>query len=258
MESGLICRGKGMVGSPLFLRFFLFLFLFFSLLCSSFANVEVFSKYDTVLRVNNNDTIDVNKSLTLKNVYEVGIVPGQIEFKIGKGTDGSISQLDVTEVYAVDQYHNPIKAQVRKSDDYSVIILDVYYPLLPGFEYTFDLFYTIKYEPGGIFFKSLHIPIRESTIPIKEGLYKVVLPDNYHFTFLNEESENVTLDDNTATWAIRDDLPKSIEFEYSFVPVKIANFKGSYVFWIIVNVLLLSFLVLEVRREIKKVKAKSE
>ena len=53
--------------------------LFF--MTSVFASVEVFSKYDTVLSINNDNTIDVNKSLSLKNVYDVGIVPGQIEFK---------------------------------------------------------------------------------------------------------------------------------------------------------------------------------
>ena len=60
---------------------------------SIFGAVEVFSKYDTHLTINNDNTIEVNKSLSLKNVYDVGIVPGQIEFKIGKGTEGSIANI---------------------------------------------------------------------------------------------------------------------------------------------------------------------
>ena len=161
--------------------FFVFVLILTSLSCLN-ASVEVFSNYDTVLTVNTDNTIDINRSLTLKNVYEVGIVPGQIEFKVAKGVDGSVDNLKVMNVSAKDKFGKDIKVQVREMKDYSVIILDVYYPLLPGFEYQFDLDYKLSYNPGGIFFKSLNIPIRESTIPIEKGAFRVVLPDNYHFT----------------------------------------------------------------------------
>ena len=234
----------------------IFLFIFF--ISSVFSTVEVFSKYNTILTVNTDKTIEVNKSLSLKNVYDVGIVPGQIEFKIGKGTDGSIGNINVEGVRAFDRFGTEIKSQVRTTKDYSVIILDIYYPLLPGFEYSFDLYYKLSYEPGGIFFKSLQIPLRESTIPIQDGVFEVVLPDNYHFTYVASDSGTAELDGNSATWLIKDDQPKSIVFEYSYLPVRIGSFKGSYVFWIVVNVLLLMFLVYEVRREIKRIRQEQE
>jgi hypothetical protein len=225
---------------------------------SIFGVVEVFSKYDTHLSINNDNTIEVNKSLSLKNVYDVGIVPGQIEFKIGKGTDGSIANIEVLEVKAVDRFGTEVKSQVRKTKDFSVIILDIYYPLLPGFEYNFDLYYKLSYKPGGIFFKSLQIPLRESTIPIENGIFTVTLPNNYHFTYVYTEDEKANINSNTATWAIKDNHPKSVAFEYSYIPLIVSGFKGSYVFWILINLALVLFLVYEVRREIKRIRAEDQ
>lgn len=233
-----------------------FLSLFF--MTSVFASVEVFSKYDTILTINTDNTIEVNKSLSLKNVYDVGIVPGQIEFKIGQGTEGSISNIEVLEVKAFDRFGTEIKSQVRTTKDYSVIILDVYYPLLPGFEYSFDLYYKLSYQPGGIFFKSLQIPLRESTIPIKDGLFTVNLPENFYFTYIDTEDKESFIDGNLARWDIKDNYPKSVAFEYSYLPIRFGGFKGSYVFWIMINSLLVVFLIYEVRREIKRIKAEDE
>ena len=197
------------------------LFFFIS---SIFGAVEVFSKYNTHLTINSDNTIEINKSLSLKNVYDVGIVPGQIEFKIGKGTEGSIANIEIIEVMAVDRFGTEIKTQIRQTKDFSVIILDIYYPLLPGFEYNFELYYKLSYKPGGIFFKSLQIPLRESTIPIENGLFTVTLPDNYYFTYIFTEDTKAELDGNSATWIIKDNNPKSVAFEYSYIPLKVGNF----------------------------------
>jgi hypothetical protein len=241
------------------IRLFGFLILFFFFSSFVYSAVEVFSNYDTVLTVDTNDnSLVVNKSLSLKNVYDVGIVPGQIEFKIAKGVDGSVADLKVVDVSAIDSFGEEIKTRVSTTDEYSVIVLDVYYPLLPGFEYEFDLNYKLSYKPGGIFFKSLEIPIRESTIPIENGEYKVVLPKNYHFTYLGEKSSDVEVDGNVAIWDIKDDMPNSIEFEYSWMPIRIYDLKGSYVFWVLVNFLLLLLLVFEIRKGVKKAKKRRE
>ncbi len=229
--------------------------LFIFLLSFVHASVEVFSDYDTVLKVTSDSTLEISKNLTLKNVYDVGIVPGQIEFKIAKGTEGSIGNIDVDNVRAVDRFGTEIKHQVRTTKDYTVIVLDVYYPLLPGFEYKFNLEYQLLYEPGGIFFKSLQIPLRESTIPIEKGTFTVQLPESYHFTYVDSDSEEGgEINENKATWNIKDNVPNSIIFEYSYLPIQIGSFQGSYVFWVSVNLLLLLFLVYEVRKEIKRIR----
>ncbi len=236
------------------IRTLVFFLLGIFLVSSTFAAVEVFSNYDTTLQVFKNNTIVISKDLTLKNVYDVGIVPGQIEFKLAKGTEGSVGNVDVLNVKAVDRFGKEIKNQVRKTADHTIIVLDVYYPLLPGFEYTFDLEYTLSFEPGGIFFKSLQIPLRESTIPIQQGDFKVILPDNYYFTHLDSGGSNFSIDGNTAEWKIKNDLPHYVTFEYSYLPIRIFGLKGSYVFWISINMLLILILFIEIRRELKKAK----
>ncbi len=238
-----------------FLKQCIFLVLFLGAFFTSYASVEVFSDYSTHLKINDDDTIEINKSLTLKNVYDVGIVPGQIEFKIAKGTEGSLGNIDVQEVYAVDAFGKEIKSQIRKSKEFSVIIIDVYYPLLPGFEYEFDLYYKLSYDPGGIFFKSLQIPIRESTIPIEQGEFTVELPSSYHFTYLESEGAEGVINNNQATWQIEDNTPSSILFEYSYIPVNVGGIQGSYLFWIVVNIILALFLFFEIRREVKRIKS---
>ena len=237
-----------------FLRFGIILFFLLTVFSFSYASVEVFSKYDTTMKITSSNTIEVNKSMALKNVYEVGIVPGQIEFKIGSGTEGSVGNIAITNIFAYDEFGNEIRATLRETSTFSTIILDVFYPLLPGFEYHFDLNYELMYEPGGIFFKSLNIPIRESTIPIEDGNFKIILPERYHFTFTDSDSPRYPefKQNNIIVWDIKDDVPSSITFEYSYLPIKLGNFKGSYVFWITLNLLLFVFLIYEVRKELKR------
>lgn len=245
-----------MIKSKIF-RFFGVFFCFLFCFNFAFSLVEVFSNYDTVLKINSKENfIEVNKSLTLKNVYDVGIVPGQIEFKIAKGLDNSIKDLSVLEVFAKDRFGEQIKINVRETKDFTVFILDIYYPLLPGFEYEFDLYYKLSFDSGGIFFKSLKIPIRESTIPIEKGKFRVILPKNYHFTYFDpKQNLKVLENDFEAVWNIENNKPDSIAFEYSLIKVfRFFNLKGSYVFWIFVNLILVFVLIYEVRKEIKKFK----
>lgn len=218
-----------------------------------FSTVEVFSNYDTVLQVQENKIL-INKTLTLKNVYDVGIVPGQIEFKIARGEDGSVNDLKVLNVSARDKFGKEIKTQVRDIDEYTAIILDVYYPLLPGFEYTFDLNYELSYKPGGLFYKSLNIPLRESTIPIKSGNFEVKLPNSYSFTYFGDNDVPNENSNNVAKWEIKDNMPNSIIFEYSWIPNPLKSFKGSYIFWGLVNLILLLLLFFEIKKEINRVR----
>lgn len=235
------------------LRIVLFFFTFLLFTSSVYANVEIFSKFDTVINIQKDNIVEINKSLSLKNVYDIGIVPGQVEFKVARGIE-SREPVVIEDVRAIDQFGNEISTHIRAADDSTVIVLDIYYPLLPGFEYSFDLYYKFNYEPGGIFFKSLQIPIRESTIPINDGEFQVNLPSGYSFTHLSSEGFNETIEGNTARWDIKDDLPKSISFEYSYIPIHFQFARGSYVFWIVVNVVLLVFLLIEVRRAVKRVR----
>lgn len=230
-----------------------FMFVIFVLSCA-YGTVEVFSNYNTVLSINTTEnTITVEKVLSLKNVYDVGIVPGQIEFKIAKGVDGSVDNLQILNVSAKDGFDKDINVHIRNTQEYSVVVLDIYYPLLPGFEYDFTLNYKLSYDPSGIFFKSLSIPLRESTIPIEKGNFEVRLPQNYHFTYLGG-MDGIDLNGNIAKWDIKDNDPNSIVFEYSWIPLRLGFIKGSYAFWIFLNLILLIVLYFEIKREMKSLR----
>ena len=77
-----------------------------------FSAVEVFTKYDTTVSINANETIDVHKSMRLRNIHVVGIVPGRIEFKIPRISEDSVSEISLSNFKVVDRYGNNIKSQV--------------------------------------------------------------------------------------------------------------------------------------------------
>ena len=236
----------------LFLKSFFLIFLVVFLSFSSFATIEVFSDYTTNMKILSNNTILVNKTLTLKNVYTTGIVPGQLEFKIGKGVEKNYGdEVQVSRIKVVDAFGKVLPSQVRNTGDFTAIIVDIYYPLLPGFEYTINLDYQLTYNPTGIFFKNLEIPIQESTIPIQKGTYTVIAPNFYYFTYLSGWGVK---ENGNAVWKLNENGPEKISFEYSYIPISIGDFQGSYVFWITINLILLSILFFEVRREVKKFK----
>jgi len=242
-------------------KIFFLVFLVSILLSISvvFSSIEVFTNYNTKLIINNDSTITVLKNLTLKNVYKVGIVPGQIEFKIGTSDSGQLYIPNESYVSAYDEYGNKIDTSLRRTKDFTTIILNVYYPLLPGFSYSFVLKYRMIYHSNGIFFKSLEIPLRESTIPIENGKFIVILPKKYGFSYVKSTGiSKYTIHKNVAVWNVKNNNPKSITFEYSIFPIRLFDLRGSYIFWIGLNFLLFLFLVYEIRKEIQTLREKEE
>jgi len=218
------------------------------------ANVEVFSKYNTYITVNKNYTFDVHKEIFLRNIHDVGIVPGQVEFKI-LGTKNSKNG-KLTSYKVTNRYGDEIKSQTRETDTGSIILLDIFTPVLPGFEYKIDLKYTIEYESSGIFFKNIQLPLMEKTkIPIQTGIVEVTLPENYHITYIDYEDDKTILEDRKVTWEISKNVPELTSLEYSYIPIKVGWTKGSLVFWLTINLILIMILLVEIFNEVKKIKS---
>lgn len=235
--------------------FYFFILILFLSSISYSAEVEIFSEYNTVMQLNKNNTIDIHKTIALQNVHEVGIVPGEIEFKIGKSIYSDVSNVNIQNFKATNRYGNPINAKLVETDKYSIITLDIFTPVLPGFEYRINLDYSLIYEPEGIFFKRLQVPLKEDTqIPIERGTVELIIPSSYHFTYLSYIDNDTIVEDNTIKWELNKEVPDSLIFEYSYLPVKIGNIQGSYIFWITINVILIFILFLEIRKEVKKFK----
>ena len=242
------------------IKFFLFLGvlsilgIFFSPIYS--VSSESFSKYHSIVNFSDSKHIIITKELALKNNYDKSILPGQIEFRIGKGIGDTVVGANMEDVRVYDKDGDNMSFTIREYEEYSSLIVDVYYPLLPNFEYEFTLQYTLDFRSSGLFFKSLQVPLKESSIPIEDGTFEIYLPKYTYFTYLGELDEYATVKGNYGIWELGGDLPNSIEFEYSFIPIRSSIMRGSYVFWISVNVLVFLFLMFEIRKEVVRVKEK--
>jgi hypothetical protein len=222
---------------------------------STFAAVERFSQYDTKIKINSDDTIDVSKDISLQNTHIVGIVPGRVEFKIGKKIEGSSSNINLDSYTIKDRYGKEIKSLLFETETEAVIAIDIFMPLLPGFKYIIDLDYTLSYDSSGLLFKSLEFPIKEdSSIDIEQGLFTLELPESKSFTYLLIENTNISINQNIATWDISEESPSTGVVEYSSIPIHIRDVKGSFIFWISINLLLLMILAFEIYRGIKRLK----
>ena len=137
----------------------------------------------------------------------------------------------------------------------TVIALDIFTPLLPGFEYIIEMDYTLAYDSSGLFFKNLEIPIKdENSVEVQNSIFTLKLPENYHYTYLSYTTDDTLIEGNEVTWDVDNYAPSSVRVEYSYLPVRIGNMKGSYVFWIVINIILLLILTYEIRKEVKRVR----
>lgn len=235
------------------IKYISLLILFLLTVNVSFSSVEVFSQYDTKITISKNYTLDVEKTLKLRNVHDVGIVPGQIEFKIESLTDKKIGE--VINYTATDRYGNNIRSYFRKSNGASYIILDIFTPVLPGFEYIINLDYQITYDSTGFFFKNLQVPLKEKTkIPIQKGTIEINIPENYHLTYLDFYDNTTIKEDNKIIWELTDTTPDAISIEYSYLPINIGGIRGSLIFWLTINLILIAVLLGEIIKEARKLK----
>lgn len=234
-------------------KWILISFLTLFLISNSFSVAEVFSRYDTNVIFNSDDTINVKKSLALKNIHTTGFVPGPIEFKILKNDNIQLLE-DSLKITKADGSN--IKYQLVKTSDHYSILFNIYMPILPGFEYPFNIEYTLLQDPKGFMFKNIQVPLKEVVeIPILSGSYKITLPDDKYFTYVSYSDNLSSINGNVGMWDIKSDkVPNLLEFEYSKLPLNIFNFKGSLLFWISINLILFIILLFEVRKEVKRFK----
>lgn len=229
-------------------------FLFFIFLTVGFSyQVEQFTTYDSTITILDDNKIKVEKQLSIRNVHDAGIIPGQVEFKIFNSD--SNNPINIVEYSAKNRYGDDIRSKLLSTSDFSSIVLDIFQPILPGFEYDITLTYVMEYNPSGIFFKRVEIPLKEDTrVPILAGDVLIEVPESRYFTYLSYENENTTIQSNSASFSLQQDTPDFLIFEYSFIPLKVGPLAGSLVFWSLVNIVLLVILGLEVKKQLRKLR----
>jgi len=229
-----------------FLSLFLLLILSINVSYSAVAE-EVFSDYSTHIKLNSDETIEISKKIILTNVGVVAFVPGQVEFKISNDA----GDLKILNYSVINKFGKSIRNNLVRTGDSSVIVLEIFQPLLPGFDYEINLAYNLSYVSSGIVFKKFQIPLSEkSRIPIKKGKVSLEIPSNLYLTYVDYLDNSSVFGKNTVNWEINENTPSSVFFEYSYLPIKIGNMQGSTVFWIIVNVILIFLLVREIRKHL--------
>ncbi len=231
-------------------RFIIYLLFFLFFLNISFGAVEMFDRYDTTIKFLDDETIQINKVISIQNIHTVGIVPGRVEFKISR--DGDNIELIDDSLKVSNKYGSSIKHQLIKTKDYYVIAIDVYTPILPGFKYIINIEYKLNFDAKGVLFKSAVVPIKENLdIPVNSGTFKLILEDDKKFTYLSYKDNNTILSSNEVVYKIDDNSPNELEFEYSKIPLNLFDFKGSYIFWITINILLIILLIYEFNKELE-------
>ncbi|MFW5704346.1 MAG: hypothetical protein ACOCXG_00755 [Nanoarchaeota archaeon] len=238
-------------------KFIIFLFVGLFLTSGANAFVEAFSQFDTTYTLNFDNTLTVEKNLKLQNIHDQAIIPGQVEFKIVDKQAEFNNNFKLEDYKATNRYGEEIRSRVINTNEGVIIILEIVTPVLPGFESVIDLEYNLSYDPKGILFKSLEIPLNEklTIAKLNGGKVKLNLPENRHLTFLGYKDESTIVSENSIEWNIGSkDVPETVQFEYSRLPVSFGRIRGSLVFWSVINLLLILVLALQIRRILKNKK----
>lgn len=227
--------------------FFMFIFGIFSV---SAYTVEQFSSYDTTFTFLEKDVVEVDKKIFLRNLHSVGIVPGQMEFKLSTLEDSSF---EIYDLVVTNRYGQEIRSDLRTTSNSNSILIDIFTPILPGFEYHINLNYKIKFDSSGLLFKRVQLPlVEDSRVPILQGSVNVVLPSGNSVTYLDFKDENTVVNKNSIGFKLNENTPNSVLIEYSMIPSGVGSIPGSLVFWLLVNIFLILILALEIRKELKQ------
>lgn len=220
----------------------------------SFAqSVEQFTQYNVSYTFLEEGVIEVNKFMLLRNIHSVGIVPGPVEFRTSV-LEGN--EFEIFDLQATNRHGENLTSRILEFSEYTAIGVNVFTPILPGFEYEINLNYKIRLNnTPGILFKRVQLPLVQQTrVPILAGNIEINVPNNHFITHTNFRDNFTTISSNTITFELTDETPEYVLIEYSRVPSRIGGFAGSLVFWILVNAVLFSILIYEIVRGFRRKK----
>jgi hypothetical protein len=197
----------------------------------------------------------VEKQFALQNVHTVGIVPGQIEVRIQKGLLGDDPSVKLISYKVYDRFDKEIRSKLLETNNEYIIILYVFSPLLPGFEYRVKLNYNVEVNSKGIFFYLLRIPLNEdSPIPVKTSSVELRIPEGYKLSYVEYKDNSTILTKTSAKWIVTPNSPSSIVFEYTKLPFPQTSVRSGILFWFSINLLLFIILAIEILLEMRRLR----
>ena len=212
----------------------------------------VFSQYDTTATISQ-DVIQIERTVTIKNNGQVPIIPGELHFRFFEQDGADRRAIEVSNVQAQSSRGVELTTKSVSRGDEQDVSVQVWDPLLPGFDYTFTMQYDIAFEASGILFHEISLPQEQTTIPIVEETTTFELDDRYHVTYAPETEVNKLSGNTVVQWGAQ---AEERTVEYSRLPFPRTGLRAVNVFWIAIILALLGVFMISFLRQRKQPRRK--
>ncbi|MFW5852401.1 MAG: hypothetical protein ACOCUR_00045 [Nanoarchaeota archaeon] len=230
--------------------FFIFAFTLLVFAFPVFAqdptNPIVFEDYETSYFLKDG-VLTVEKEILIRNVGPSPVIPGQINFRMYEQRGENTQPAIIKDVIALNN-DNEVESTVNTYDTYSDLVVHIWNPLLPDYEYPLSISYDLEFSPRGIFFRELVFPVEETTIPVKDRYTRLFIPKSYSVTYA--PSAEISSDSlyKIVDWGSGSEFA----IEYTLLPFPRMPFRMVSVFWLSVLVILGAlFIFLNMKRSKK-------
>ena len=215
------------------------------LLPAASANVLVFSEYNTEATITQ-DTIHIERDVTIKNNGQVPIIPGELHFRFFEQDGDTTHSIDVSNVQATSATGETLTTRAVDRGNEQDVSVQIWNPLLPGFDYSFTMSYDIEFETSGVLFHEINLPREQTTVPIINEQTRFLLEDKYYVTYAPGTEINRISGNSVIEW--RTDTDNRV-VEYSRIPFPQTGLRAVNVFWIAIIVSLLAVFMISFLRQ---------
>jgi len=202
------------------------------------AEVVVFRDYTTNTKLEKGN-LHIDREITLENVGSNPIIPGELHFKLHEIKKDERIASQVSNLGARNDLNKALKSRQIETREETDLVVSVWEPVLPRFTYNVFLSYDLEFEPKGLLFYEIQVPLEETTIPIKNQVQSLYLPAKYHVTYA-PDAEVKTVEEGgskykVVTWENREDMV----VEYSMLPLPKMGIRAVNIFWVVIIIVLL-------------------
>jgi len=200
------------------------------------AEVVVFEQYrtDTYLE---KDHFRIERTVILKNVGNNPIIPGELHFKLHEVRDNEKVGSKISGFKAKNDMGTELKTRMIETSKETDLVISVWEPVLPRFTYKIVLSYNLQFEPKGILFYEVKVPVEQTTIPILNNDQRLHLPKKYHVTFAPEGTTKS--DDSKGYRVVSWQNKQDMVVEYSLVPLPKMGIRAVNLFWLVIIITLI-------------------
>ncbi len=209
------------------------------------ASVLVFSEYNTQATIAQ-DVIHVERDVTIRNTGQAPIIPGEMHFRFSEQIGDQLQAIDVSNVQAIDTNDNELQTRSVTRGNEQDVSVQIWDPLLPGFEYSFQMSYDLEMRTSGLLFHEINLPREQTTVPIVNEETRFLIADNYHVTYAPETEISRASGNTIIEW--RGDIDNRV-VEYSRIPFPRTGMRAVNVFWIAIIISLLAVFMLSFLRK---------